>query len=122
MSNESKKQQAKGWSQWIGEKGSARRLQLFEFTNATGKSTIYASHPTTSLPCGTRTRSLRHGDRDAAVRWAEEVIASGVELDAISIPKPEKKEVAKTADTKPKGKRAPKRKGNAKASTKKARK
>ena len=59
-------------------------------------------------------------DREAAVRWAEEVIASGITFDEISIPKPEKK-TAGTSEPEPKGKRVPKEKGKAKKTTKKTR-
>ena len=117
MSAQTKKE-PNTWPVRLGE--GDRKLTLFEWVSGKGKATIYVSVPTEKLPCGTRTRSLRHGDREVALKWAEEVLKSGVELDTLEIPKPVKEE-AKANGTKPKAKRSPKGKAESKKSTKKAR-
>ena len=118
MNAKAEKKEAKAWSQTF--KTERGKLQLFEYTSpGSGKVTLYFTHPTESLPCGSRTRSLRHGDRETAVRWAEEIIASGIPFD--EIPEIPKAQADGVKPSKPKAKRSPKGKAVSKKSTKKAR-
>ena len=78
-----------------------RSIQLFEWRSQRGESTIYYTVKDERLACGYRTRSLRHGDREKALEWAQGILDSGISLDEIpDVSRPQKKEVKKSTTKK----------------------
>ena len=108
----------KAWSQSFGQ--GDRKLSLFEYVNPKGIATLYCTVKDDRLPCGWRTRSLRHGDRAMATKWAEEILASGISLNDIpDIAKPTKMKPERKKGKKSKSKKEAKGKSKAKKPVKK---
>lgn len=65
-----------------------RKMSLFLWRSPSGTETVYFTVATDKLACGARTRSLRHGDWEQALEWAQgQVDDESVVLDAIEIEK-----------------------------------
>ena len=70
QAKDAKPRKRKGWAASVGTYG--HRIRVFEDLKS---GILYAEMRDPSLPCGYRSLSLRHTDRDRAVKWAHEQVA-----------------------------------------------